>query len=729
MEQEYHEVPVRFQEILETVRTYAPGGDFDLLRKAYIFAAVAHRGQLRKTGLPYLSHPLAVAKILAELRMDVPTICSGLLHDAIEDTEVNLTTLENFFGSEIAALVDGITKVGRMNVQSKRQRQLESYQKMLVAMSQDIRILLIKLADRLHNMRTLYALPMDRQRSISRETLAIYAPLANRLGIMWMRTQLEDLSFQHVNPEIYRDIRERVELRVKEKSQSIRQVSQILKDEVQKAGIPCEISGRIKHYYSMYRKMVQQGIDLDQIFDLLAIRVIVPGVRQCYEILGIIHSLWAPVPGRFKDYIAKPKPNRYRSLHTTVVGPLGDSVEIQIRTEEMHREAEHGIAAHWMYKEEVGFKKKDEKQFQWLRNLLGTIQELGDPERLAETLTVDLFPEEVYVFTPKGEVKELLRGATPIDFAYRIHTEVGHHCTGAKVNGRLVPLRYELKNGDIVEIVTAKHQSPKKDWLDIVKTPEARSKIRSWLHQEEQTRSQSLGREILEKGLRKHGLHYHRLVQDGAFKPALKALCLRNMEALLRAIAYGRLSVSQVYEALPHERGEEETEKQEEQVLLEKDLERLVRKAERKSDTGIKVRGIPDVMIRFAKCCNPVLGEGILGFITRGRGVTIHSLSCPKARDGEPERLIEVQWDIDAHTLHRTKIRVVSTDRPGLLAAISKVISSSDVNISNAKVWTTEDKQGVAHFEVMVKDLTHLKDLMHSIEQVKGVLQVERVQK
>ncbi len=712
---------IRFQDILEAVRGYMPEADTALLRRAYVFAAVAHRGQLRKSGIPYLSHPLAVTKTLTDLRMDVPTLCGGLLHDVLEDCEVPESVLRKQVGDEVTRLVVGLTKTSRVSLQSTKRRRLESYRKTLIAMSRDIRILMIKLSDRLHNMRTLFSLSEEQRKRISEETLTIYAPLANRLGISWMRSEFEDLAFRHLNPGLYEEIRQGVEDRVKAKADVIRKVSDILAEKFRGEKIDCEIFSRVKHHYSIHRKMIQQEIDLDQVFDLYAFRVIVAEEKHCYQVLGIIHSLWAPVPGRFKDYIAKPKANKYRSLHTTVFGPSGDCVEIQIRSRAMHREAEYGVASHWIYKERAGFDKGDEDTFKWLRGVLNSLQEISDPKNFMDAMQLDLFPDQVYVLTPTGEARELPRGSTPVDFAYTIHTEVGDHCARAKVNGKLVPLKYELQNGDVVEILTSNTQTPRKDWLKFVKTGHARAKVRAWIRREEREQAQNLGREILEKGLRKSGLHYAKLLKDGDFKKVEKAYRFKSLEDLLRAVAYGRLSVGQVIEALP------KPEPEPEEGAWDKGLERLVEKADKRSETGVRVRGIPDIFVRFAKCCNPVHGEEIIGFITRGRGVTIHSRNCIKARQGSGERWIEVNWDEGTRTLQRAKIRVVSQDRPGLLAGLSKAIAAVDVNISQARAWTTGDRQGVAQFEVMVKNLGHLNELIRSLEKVKGVLAVERL--
>jgi GTP pyrophosphokinase len=712
---------IRFQDILEAVRGYMPDADTALLRKAYVFAAVAHRGQQRKSGIPYLSHPLAVTRTLADLRMDVPTLCGGLLHDVLEDCEVSESVLKEQVGDEVTQLVVGLTKTSKVSLQSTKRRRLESYRKTLIAMSRDIRILMIKLSDRLHNMRTLFSLSDEQRQRISEETLTIYAPLANRLGISWMRSELEDLSFQHLNPEKYEEIRLGVEEKIQAKAEVIKKVSDILEERFREEGIPCEITGRVKHYYSIHRKMIQQEIDLEQIFDIFALRAIAAEEKHCYQVLGVVHSLWAPVPGRFKDYIAQPKANQYRSLHTTVFGPSGEPVEIQIRSRSMHREAEYGVASHWIYKEGGGFDQGDDRTFQWLRGVLSSLQEISSPENFMDVMQLDLFPDQVYVLTPTGEARELPRGATPVDFAYTVHSEVGDHCARAKVNGKLVPLKYELQNGDMVEILTSKTQTPRKDWMKFVKTASARAKIRAWIRREEKEQAQNLGKEILEKGLRKSGLHYGKLLKEGEFKKVLKAHRFKSLEDLLRAVAYGRLSVAQVVEALPRK----ETEQGED--AWDKGLDRLVEKAEKRSDTGVKVRGIPDIFVRFAKCCNPVHGEEITGFITRGRGVTIHAKSCTKAKEGSGERWIDVNWDEDAKVLQRAKIRVVSADRPGLLAGLSKAIAAVDVNISQAKAWTTSDRQGVAQFEVMVRSLDHLTELIHSLEKVKGVVGVERL--
>ena len=713
---------VRFQDILDGVRLYAQEADITLLRKAYVFAALAHRGYFRKSGLPYLSHPLAVTRTLTDLKMDTPALCAGLLHDVIEDCTVQEATLHRLFGEEITSLVVGLTKTAKVTLQDGKRAKLENYRKMIIAMSRDIRIVMIKLADRLHNMRTLDSLAEEKQKRISEETLAIYAPLANRLGISWLRCELEDLSFRHLARDRYEEIRQGVQERAKQKQAAMETISSSLLQQLEEEGIPCEISGRVKHCYSVYRKLERQGIDLEQVFDLVALRVIVPTEKHCYQVLGMAHASWIPIPSRFKDYIAQPKMNGYRTLHTTVAGIRGDCVEIQIRTREMHREAEQGVAAHWMYKEKGGFDQEDEKTFQFLRTLLSTLQEISEPRRFLDAMRLDLFPDQVYVLTPRGEVRELPRGATPIDFAYKIHTEVGHHCIGAKVNGRIVPLKHELQNGDVVEILTAKSKTPKKDWLNIVKTPEARSRIRSWIRSEERQQVQALGREVLEKGLKKQGFHFGKLVQEGAFKPVLKMLDLKNMEDLLQHVGAGKVTVSQVVEALPG-RGQDREARD-----WNRDLEKLIEKAEKRSDTGVLVPGVPHMLVRFAKCCNPVHGEEIVGFITRGRGLAVHVKSCAKARQrAGNQRWIDVQWDDVTHVLQRARIRVVCEDQPGLLAGISKTIAAADVNISGARIRTTGDQQGVAHFDVMVRGVDHLESLMQSIQRVKGVFSVDRV--
>jgi len=715
---------VQIEQILERFRNYHPAGEVEVIRKAFAFAERLHHGQERLSGDPYLSHPSAVASILVDLKMDASTIAAGLLHDVVEDTRTTLQEIQREFGQDIAQLVDGVTKLGKLPLASREERQAENFRKMLLAMSRDIRVLLIKLADRLHNMRTLEPLPEEKRKRIAQETLDIYAPLAHRLGIYWLKAELEDLALRHLDPEAYRDLAAKVAKKRKEREGEINEVIEILMRKLHEVGIPAEITGRPKHFYSIYKKMRDQGKDFEEIYDLTAVRVITESVKDCYGSLGVIHSLWKPIPGRFKDFIAVPKTNFYQSLHTTVVGPRGEPVEIQIRTWEMHKVAEEGIAAHWLYKEGKTILDQGEKGFAWLRQLMEWQRDLKDSREFWETVKVDLFPDEVYVFTPKGDVKALPKGSTPIDFAFTIHTDIGLHCIGSKVNGRLVPLRYELQNGDIVEILTDPRQRPSRDWLKIVRTSRARSKIRQWLKAEERARSVSLGKDLLEREARRLGKSLSTLLGQENLTSVLQRIGLASPEEFFAAVGYGRLSPHQaVLKLLPPE----------ELKLLER--EELEVRGEKKtkpriSEEGVKIRGVNDVLVRFAKCCNPLPGDEIVGFITRGRGVSIHTRDCPNADQLliDPDRKIAVEWDSDRPVPHQVRIRVtIGRDRPGLLAEISSAISASNINIAQAEIKVTEDRKGVNTFILEVSDLKQLQGAMHAIQRIDGVLKVERV--
>lgn len=707
--------------IVETIKAYNPEADVAVLRRAYEFAASIHQGQARRSGDPYLSHPMEVAAILTELKMDVRSIAAGFLHDAIEDTQTTMKEVRTVFGDEIADLVDGVTKLSKLPFSTREDRQAESFRKMLLAMAKDIRVIMIKLADRLHNMRTLDPLPEAKRRLIANETLEIYAPLAHRLGIAKIKQELEDLSLRQLEPEAYRDLAIQIAQKRREREAQINEVIAILQQKLGELEIPCEIRGRPKHFYSIYRKMHEQGKTFDEIYDLTAVRLLTDSLKDCYGALGVVHSLWKPIPGRFKDFIAVPKSNMYQSLHTTVVGPKGEPVEIQIRTHEMHRTAEEGIAAHWAYKEGKATLDETEQQFLWLRQLLDWGQDLKDSREFLDTVRFDLFPEEVYVFTPKGDVKALPRGSTPIDFAFSIHTDVGLHCAGARVNGRIVPLRYELRNGDIVEIVTAATQHPSRDWLKIVKSSRARSRIKAWIKNEERVRSIGLGKELLDRELRKLGKGGRLKLET--FPQVLQHYGVASEEDLCAAIGYGKISPRQaVLKLLPPEQAqaivEEET----------KDRKPVIPAAAE----GIRIDGVDDILIHFAKCCNPLPGDEIIGFITRGRGVTIHSADCPNiiAFRFDRERQIDVQWDDRVKMPHQVKILVtIGQDRPGLLAEISTAISSTNTNIAQAEVKVTEDKRGLNTFVLEVVDLKQLQVAMQAIRRVRGVMGVERIRK
>lgn len=710
---------IRLNEILEEVSTYIPEGDFDLIRKAYIFSAKAHKGQVRLSGEPYLSHPLEVAGILAKLKLDIITIAAGLLHDTIEDTLTTYDELKEYFGEEIAMLVDGVTKIGRMSFHSRHEEQAENFRKMILAMAKDIRVILIKLADRLHNMRTLEFMDKEKQELIAKETLDIYAPLAHRLGIFSIKSELEDLSLRFLKPDVYYDLARKVMEKKREREKFIEEAKKIISAKLEEYGIKAEITGRPKHFYSIYQKMVSQNLDFDQVYDLLALRIIVNTVRECYEVLGIIHSLWKPIPGRIKDYIAIPKANMYQSLHTTVVGPYGKRLEIQIRTEDMHRVAEYGIAAHWKYKEGKVTDSRDEARFTWLRQLLEWQRELKDPNQFMETLKVDLFPEEVFVFTPKGDVKALPRGSTPIDFAYAIHTELGHRCHGAKVNGRIVPLKYELKSGDIVEIITSPTAKPSKDWLKIVKTSRAKTRIRQFINQEERERGRELGKGLLDKELKRYGISISKL-QKEELDRIVREFSFKSFDDLITYIGYGKISAHQVAKKLiPSEKLRE--------IQRQEDLVRKTGRVQSAEACPIKIKDIDDVLVRFAKCCSPLPGDNVVGFITRGRGVTVHNAHCSRILESDPERRVEVEWDEKLKMIRSVKVKVVCIDRPGLLAELSKTISSHDVNIRSAQVKTLEDKKAVNYFEIDVENLQHLNAVIKSLEKIKEVISVERV--
>ncbi|MBW2183441.1 MAG: bifunctional (p)ppGpp synthetase/guanosine-3',5'-bis(diphosphate) 3'-pyrophosphohydrolase [Deltaproteobacteria bacterium] len=712
---------IRLKDLSDKVISYHPDPSIDLIEKAYVFSAQVHKGQLRLSGEPYLTHPMEVASLLTDLKLDVVSVATGLLHDTVEDTHTTLEAIEEFFGEEIASLVDGLTKISRISFHATEEKQAENFRKMILAMAKDIRVILIKLADRLHNMRTLNFLPPEKTVELAQETLDIYAPLANRLGIFWMKSELEDLSLLYLHPEIYHSLEENIASREKETEKYVQEVIEIIKSKLKDFDVKAETQGRTKHLFSIYRKMQLQNLDFDQIYDLVGFRIMVESVRVCYETLGTIHSLWKPIPGRFKDYIAMPKANMYQSLHTTVIGPGGKRIEVQIRTQEMHHIAEQGIAAHWRYKEGKNIEKKDDEQFAWLRQLLEWQQDLKDPREFLDTVKIDLFPEEVYVFTPKGAVKQFPLGATPVDFAYSVHTEIGHHCVGARVNGKLVSLKYQLKNGDIIEIITSQQHKPSKDWMRFVKTSRAKTKINHWIKSEERSKSIELGREICEKEFRKHGLNFSKLSKKEDMGRYLTELKLKNEEELFVLVGYGRISAKQlVNKFVPPE----ELEKK---ARAESRIKKVARRLIGKSESGVIVKEIDNIMVRFGKCCNPLPGEKIKGYITRGRGVTIHSYNCIYIQGCDQARLIDVKWDQREKFVYPVKIEVTSVDKRGLLAAISSSISLAEANISNAYARTLGDQKAVSTFELGVNDLEHLRNVIKSVEKIKGVIKVSRL--
>ncbi|GAO03955.1 bifunctional (p)ppGpp synthetase/guanosine-3',5'-bis(diphosphate) 3'-pyrophosphohydrolase [Anaeromyxobacter sp. PSR-1] len=724
---------LRLNDILDRVSGYHPDPDLDLIKKAYVYSAKVHQGQIRKSGEPYLVHPLEVAGILAELKLDESSVVTGLLHDTIEDTLATKKEISELFGLEIAELVDGVTKLSQFTAaNTQEEKQAENFRKMVVAMAKDIRVLLVKLADRTHNMRTLDAMKPESQERIARETLDIYAPLANRLGIQWIKTELEELSFKYLRPADYSELNEKVSVRAREKERFVAEVVEIIRRRLAEAGMKADVSGRVKHVYSIYRKMRQLDVDFEQIQDVVGFRVIVDTVAECYESLGFVHALWKPVPGRFKDYIAIPKPNLYQSLHTTVVGPAGERIEVQIRTREMHRIAEEGVAAHWAYKEKgrdgkgAELSRKDAESFGWLRQLVEFQRDLADPREFLETVKVDLFSDEVFVFTPKGAVKSLPRGATPVDFAYTIHSEIGEHCVGAKVNGKLVPLRYKLKNGDTIEILTSPNAHPSKDWLTFVKTSRAQARIRQFIRQAEHRRSVEIGRDIAERELRRFGVTLNKLQKGGELEKAAQALGYRQADDVLAAVGYGKVSPGQLLQqVLPPDRLAEPPPPAEAPPTSR--ITELFRKMARRPTEGVRINGIDDVLVRYGKCCNPVPGDAIVGFITRGRGVTVHTASCDKVLGIDPERRVDVAWDVRGDFKRPVSLRVITTDRPGILAKISQTFSEAGVNISQASCRTTPGERAVNDFEVTIGDLKQLNSVIRSIERIEGVQSVQRV--
>jgi GTP pyrophosphokinase len=663
-----------------------------------------------------------VADIIADLKLDVPSIVGGLLHDTVEDTLTTLDEIKALFGREIAALVDGVTKLGRANFSSREEKQAENFRKMLLAMGKDVRVILIKLADRVHNMRTLDHMPPEKRILVAQETLDIYAPLSHRLGIAWIKSELEDLALKYLHPEVYYQLKRNVAKKKSDREKYIEEVISIITKNLESEGIEAEVSGRPKHFYSIYQKMESQNLLYDQIYDLVAFRILVDTQRECYEALGVIHSLWRPVPGRFKDYIALPKLNMYQSLHTSVIGPYGERIEIQIRTHEMHRVAEEGIAAHWRYKESQEFQVSDIQRFAWLRQLLEWQENLQDPQEFLHSLKEDLFATSMYVFTPKGDLLNFPKGATVIDFAYRIHSEIGHRCSGARVNGQLVSLKYILRSGDTVEIITTPQQSPTRDWLKWVKTPRAKSKIRNWLKAQQRQRSVLLGKELLESDLHRYRLDYARLRDEGKIGWLTKELAVKDEEALLASIGYGRITTRHVLaKLLPPEHLEAGAKKAD--GALES-LFRLVSKQKR--GLGIRVKGVDDVLVRFALCCHPLPGESIIGFITRGRGVTIHTVNCPTVLESDPHRKVDVSWEETEQPPRPVKIEVTCIDQPGLLAAISAAITNSEANIARAQVRTFTSQRAINTFEVMIKDSQHLSRVLQNISKVKGVYKAVR---
>ncbi|MEA3386359.1 MAG: bifunctional (p)ppGpp synthetase/guanosine-3',5'-bis(diphosphate) 3'-pyrophosphohydrolase [Thermodesulfobacteriota bacterium] len=709
---------IRLNDILDGIHSYLPDTDTSLVEKAYIYSAKVHAGQTRLSGEPYLSHPLATAYILTHLHLDLASIAAGLLHDTVEDTLASVEELEEIFGKDVAQIVDGVTKLSKIRFESQIQKQAENTRKMILAMSKDIRVLLVKLADRLHNMRTLEYQKDSKRVKIARETLDIYAPLAGRLGIGWIKSELEDLAFLYIYPEEYQRLCKEVEDRLGKRKAYVDEVRDLIAKKMSDFGLLCKVLGRPKHLYSIFRKMRTRKVPLGEVYDLIAFRIIMKSTKECYEALGIVHSLWKPIPGRFKDYISLPKANMYQSLHTTVIGPHGERMEIQIRTGEMDVVANQGIAAHWLYKEGTILSKEKAHQFDWLFELTEWQKELDDPREFIESVKMDLFPNEVYVFTPRGEVKEFPRGATPIDFAYAIHTEVGNHCAGAKVNGRIVPLKYQFHNGETVEIITSNKHFPNRDWLKLAKTSRALARIRQWIKTEERDKSLALGKDLCAREFKRHRLDFNDFMKTKGAEVA-KALSFKTPEDMLIAAGYGKVAPAQIIRKLrAGEPEEQEPEKKESRV------KQITEKAEQQ---GILIHGLEDILIHLGRCCTPIPGDEVVGYITRGRGVTVHRENCSNIHNLDPNRRIEVTWaDVDKAT-YPAKIRVSADDQKGMLAAVSNEISAGEANILEAKVTTTPAYAAMLDFVIDVKDRTQLRKILSSIRTLKGVKLVERI--
>ena len=716
---------IRFEDLLEKVRAYSPAADVELLRRAYVFSAFEHRGQVRHSGEPYLIHPLAVADFLADMKLDVVAIAAGLLHDVVEDTLTTIERIQELFGPEVAHVVEGVTKISAMPLSSasSEQRQAENFRKMLLAMVDDIRVILVKLADRLHNMRTLIHLPEERRVKIAQETRDIYAPIANRLGMSKVKNELEELSFRYLEPQAYEALRAEVDRKRRATEGLIGELKKTIAAKLAEAQVPvAEIDGRIKRLWSIHQKLERQKIELGQVYDFIALRIITDSVKDCYAALGIIHQTWSPVPGRIKDFIAMPRPNGYQSLHTSVISEHGMPFEVQIRTMEQHRRAEEGIAAHWKYKEGRVGDQRDDRYFQWMRQLLESQQEVHDPQEFIQSLKVELYPEEVYTFTPQGLVKALPRGATPVDFAYAIHTDLGHQCVGARVNGKMVPLRTRLKNGDIVEIVRQAGHRPSRDWLNFVATSRARSKIKHLIHAEEKTRAVELGRKLFDKEARRYDLNPKTLVDGELFAKAVTDFAVGKADDLFAAIGYGKIQPKQLLVRLvPPDSLREKA--------PEGTVASVVRRVLGAGEEKIKVKGFDDLMVFRARCCNPIRGEKIVGYVTRGKGVSVHSATCPNVVNllYDPERRIDVEWDkSDAVARYTVKLTMEVEDRKGLLAAVSAKIAGINTNIKNMEARTGDAQNARIDVTIEISDLKHLEKVIKSLKGVEGVLGVER---
>ncbi len=713
---------IRFEDLADKVQRSQPNAPIELIQKGYVVSAKYHKGQLRMNGEPYLTHPLEVANILAEMKLDAVTITAGLLHDLLEDTLMSPEELRRQFGEEIYQIVDGVTKISQVQFTSRQQSQAENFRKMLLAMVGDIRVLFVKLADRLHNMRTLQYLPPERRERISMETMEIYAPLAHRLGMARIRGELEDLAFSFLDPAAYQNTVALIEARRAVSEEFIEETKKVIAAELAEQGIPAQLESRIKRIYGVYDKMRRQKISIDEVFDFIAIRVITDTVKNCYTILGIIHNIWKPVPGRIKDYIAIPRPNLYQSLHTSVIGKNGQPFEVQIRTQEMHKIAEEGIAAHWKYKEGKIGAVPEEEQLRWLRQLLDSQREVSDARDFLSSLKVDLYADEVYCFTPKGEVISLPRDATPVDFAYAIHTEVGHHCIGAKVNGRLVPLRHKLRNGEVVEVLTSKDSEPSRDWLTFAKTGRARNRIKHWINQKERQDAAELGRKLLEKEARKYKTSWKKVLEMDAFPGILASVGFTRVEDLYPAVGFGKIAPRQILAALfpdlrptPEEKASA--------------IKSVVRRVLKRGDPAITVKGQDGLLVYRAKCCNPIRGDEIVGYITRGKGISVHTTDCPNlANFLGSDRVTEVEWvPAGEGDIYGVRLMILVEDRQGILAEITSTISNLKTNIRESRSATDDDGRATVELTVEIHDKKHLHKVMQALKAIRGIDEVTRV--
>jgi GTP pyrophosphokinase len=720
---------LQIQDIIDKVRTYHSNADVDLIQKAFVLAADVHEGQTRRSGEPYLMHPIAVAKLCAELRLDEHAVCAAILHDTVEDTETTLEQVNELFGPTIGRLVDGLTKLSKIQFNSSEERQAENFRKMIVAMSRDIRVILVKLADRLHNMRTLEHLNPEKQKRIARETLDIYAPLANRLGINAIKQELEDLSFRYNWPHEYRILADKIHHTRKSREQYTKAVNSKIEDLMKSYELTFDVSGRPKHLYSIWQKMLRQGIDFEHVYDLIGFRIITDSVKNCYQALGLIHMTWRPIPGRFKDYIALPKANNYRSLHTAVIGPSGQRIEVQIRTNQMHEVAEHGVAAHWAYKEGQPGGDPSGKGLNWLKQLMEWQRELKDPEDFLDTLKLDLFVADVYVFTPNGDLKVLPRGSTPVDFAYSIHSEVGDRCAGSLVNGRMVQLNYHLRNGDMVEVRTKKGQTPNPDWLRFVRTGRAKNRIRAHQRDVQRTAALSIGREVLNKELKKYNLTLAKVSKGKRLVKVAESMNVRNAEDLIAYVGTQKLQLAAVIRHLltpeEHARGSEQKESMSPASIVTR-LTEGVRKRLKSPKSGICVDGLSDILVRTAKCCQPIPGDKISGIITSSSGVSIHIKDCPNIITADADRTVQVYWDKDGGTFP-TWIRVLCEDTHGKLADMGQIFSNRKINILKASCNTKDSDLAVNDFEVVVRSTDQLEHAIAALRNLPGVVSVERL--